>query len=442
VRIVKLFRGTDSVTLQALKPDAEIVERTGYRGALVVLALGLALFGVVHVARVLPSRAVSNDFAHYYISSRLLLTGADVYSTPLEPEYDRWGFHYTRGIPTATNPPFLVGIFAPFAALPPRAAFGAWTLLEAACLGYVLLVTWQLTSSRLSTQARMLVCGAIIASAPVYWHFYFSQCQLLLAAMILLAYRLLRNGRPAGACLLITTAAWLKIFPAVLLPWFLWRAPTDGNRRWKCLGATLAWSIGIVMATGWSSWKQFRAHAVPVLEAWVTQARHFNFTVPSFVKNAAWSVHGFNPEWGGLHGWVTVGAVIGLTLIALGYGWCWRTGRSQNDVDLEREFCLLNVAMLAGITEAWGHYFVILGFPAAVAVARIVQRPTCGRAVMLGVSLVLLNVMTSWQSPWLEFVVSYVPLYGLLLLGTFFVNEMRCSAPPAESPTTLVPQRS
>jgi hypothetical protein len=425
-----------------LKPSAEIVERSSYRWALKTLALGLALFGVVHVALVLPLRAVSNDFAHYYISSRLLLAGADVYSTPLEPEYERWGFHYYRGIPTATNPPFLVGTFAPLAAMPPRTAFWAWTLLQAACLGYVLAATWEQTSSRLSRQARMLVCGAIVASAPVYWHFFFSQCQLLIAAMILMAYRLLRNGKPKRACLVITTAAWLKIFPVMLLPWFLWRTSINWKSRRKCFGLTLVWSIGIVLATGWSSWKQFRVHAVPVMEAWVLQVRHFNFTIPSFVKNVVWSAHDFQPDWIGLHGWATAGAVIGLVLIALGYGFCWRTGRRQTDADIELEFCLLNVAMLAGITESWGHYFVILGFPAAVAVARITERPSFGRGMVLGISLAMLNVMTNWQSPWLEFAVSYIPLYGLLLLGAFFVNEIRRSSPPTASPTTFVPQPS
>jgi hypothetical protein len=137
-----------------------------------------------------------------------------------------------------------------------------------------------------------------------------------------------------------------------------------------------------------------------------------------------------------------VGTVIGLALIAVAYGVCWRIGRRQKDGDLELEFCLLSIGMLAGNSEAWGHYFVILGFPAAVAVARAVQRPTCGRVVILSVSLVMLNVMTSWQSPWLEFVVSYIPLYGLLLLGAFFVNEMRYSMPLTVPPTTSVPQRS
>lgn len=433
-----LFRGllAGTSTLQALRPVAEIAKCSTRAWALRALALGLALFGVFHVGIVLPSRAVGNDFAHYYASSRLLLAGADVYSTPLEREYNRWGFRSTGTIPTATNPPLLVGMFAPFAALPPRRAFWAWALLEIICLGYVLASTWKLTAARLSVEARMLVCGAIMASAPVYWHFFFSQSQLLIVAMLLMAYQFLRRGRPVQACLVVATAAWLKAFPVLLLPWFLWRAPGNNSPRWKCVGATLIWSIGIVLATGWSSWEQFQVHAVPVLERWVTWQRHFDFTVPSFVKNAAWAAHDFRPEWDGLRGWATAGVAIGLVVVVLAYGVCWRTGRGRNDPDLELEFCLLNVAMLAGIAEAWGHYFVILAFPVAVAVARIVQRRTCGRVAMLGFSFVMLNVMTSWRSPWLEFAVSYIPLYGLLLLGTFFVGETRSPA----SSTTIVPR--
>jgi len=396
----------------------------GCRWLLAALALVLALFGVWHVARVLPSRAIGNDFAHYYISSRLLLSGADVYSTPLEPEYARWGFRYTAAIPRATNPPFLVGLFAPFAALPPRIAFWAWTLLEIVCLAYLLVEAWQATASTLSVPARCLLCAAVIASAPVYWHFFFSQCQLLIAAMILVACRLLRNGKPEHACLVITTAAWIKFFPAILLPWCLWRASTDGIRRWKCAGLAVVWSAGLMLATGWGSWQRYWGNGIPVLKAWTMQQRHFNFTVPSFVKNAAWSVHGFRSDWAGLPGWMTIGLIVGLALVVLAYALCWWTGRGKKNADLDLEFGLLSVAMLAGITEAWGHYFVILAFPAAVAVSRIVQRPSSGQTAILAVALVMLNGMTSWQSPWLEFAVSYIPLYGLLLLGVFFVREM------------------
>jgi hypothetical protein len=389
-----------------------------------VLALVLVLFGVVHVAHVLPSRAVSNDFAHYYISSRLLLTGGDVYTTPLPPEYKRWGFQSALWIPTATNPPFLVDIFAPFALLPPRAAFWAWVLLEVVSLACVLVLTWQLTASRLSLQARRLVCAGIIASAPVYWHFVFSQCQLLIAAIILIAYRWLRNGRPAEACVAITTVAWLKLFPILLLPWFWWRGSRDWKTRGKCAVAVLVWSAGLFLASGVEQWKQFWMHGMKVLETWIEQQRHFDYTVPSFVKNVAWSFHGFDLGWNGLDAWTRAGSIVGIILIIVIYGLCWWSARDRQETDVECEFCLVNIAMLAGVAEGWGHYFVLLGFPVAIAVARVAQQPTSSRVIVLGVSLVMLNLMGTWRSPWLEFAASYIPLYGLLLLGAFFVNEM------------------
>jgi len=414
-----------------LKLNTETKSRKWRPWLLQTLALGLALFGVLHIARDLPARADGNDFAHYYISSRLLLAGTDLYAIPLRPEYERWGFRYTHPIPTATNPPWLVAVFVPFALLPPVAAFWAWVMLEVLSLGLILVLTWRLLADRLSLPLRRLVSAAVIASAPVYWHFFFSQCQLLIAALILLAYWLLRNGRPMSACITLTTAVWLKLFPAVLLPWFLWRSSREWSARWKCAGAVLAWSAVLILGTGLGRWEQFWTHGMKVVDDWILWQRHFNFTVPSFVKNVAWLLNSFNPEWNGLHAWADVGAVIGMASIALAYGICWKNKRGGTDADLEIEFCLLSAAMLAGISEAWGHYFVLLIFPAGVAVARVVQRPTSGRIVTLAVSLVMLNLMFSWQSPWLEFAVSYIPLYGLLLLGAFFAAEIFNFHPPS-----------
>jgi hypothetical protein len=406
---------------------------------LAVLGLGLAVAGIRHIVRDLPSRANGNDFAHYYISSRLLLTGADLYSTPLQPEYERWGFRYSHPIPTVTNPPLLVTVFAPFARLSPTAAFWAWVALEIISLGCVLALTYWLVGNRLSLPARCLVCGAAIASAPVYWHFFFSQSQLLIAAILLLAYTCLRNGRPISACLAVTTAVGLKLFPVALLPWFLWRSSREWKTRWKCAAATLVWGATLVLASGLGHWQQFWTQGMKAVEGWIVWQRHFNFTVPSFVKNTAWLLHDFNPEWSGLHAWAQIGAVVGLALIVLAYAICWKNGREGMDVDLETEFCLLSAAMLAGISEAWGHYFVLLIFPAAVAVVRIVQRPTPRRIVTLAAAFVMLNLMNDWRSPWLEFAVSYIPLYGLLLLGAFFIAEIRCSPTGGSVSTRSVP---
>jgi hypothetical protein len=116
--------------------------------------------------------------------------------------------------------------------------------------------------------------------------------------------------------------------------------------------------------------------------------------------------------------------------------------RRRKDADIEAEFCLLSIVMLAGIAEGWGHYYVMLAFPFAIAVARVTQRPTPGRVATLGISLVMVNLMGDWRSPWLEFAVSYIPLYGLLLLGAFFLNEAMSFNPRIADPTKSAPLSS
>ena len=133
----------------------------------------------------------------------------------------------------------------------PARHFGRGRCWRRSRLGYVLVATWRLTSSRLSAQARRLVCGAIIASAPVYWHFFFSQCQLLIAAMILMAYSCsakreagsgLSGDRHGGMAEDFSRRAGSMVSLARVRDW---------KTRWKCAGAALAWSVGIVLAAGW-----------------------------------------------------------------------------------------------------------------------------------------------------------------------------------------------
>jgi hypothetical protein len=51
-------------------------------------------------------------------------------------------------------------------------------------------------------------------------------------------------------------------------------------------------------------------------------------------------------------------------------------------------------------------------------------------------------LMGDFRSPWLEFVVSYIPLYGLLLLGAFFATETLNSQSTGVVSTRSVPPSS
>ena len=161
----------------------------------------IALLSVIQMALVLPESAVSNDFAHYYLSSHLLLEGKNPYTTPLEPLYRQYGFKFHPKVPTGTNPPPLLWLFAPFALLPPRIAFAGWAMGEGVSLMVILRLTHDQLRERLSARAWWLICAGVVSSRPVFWHFCFSQVQLLVGAAILLgltaALKLLSLASPS-----------------------------------------------------------------------------------------------------------------------------------------------------------------------------------------------------------------------------------------------------
>jgi hypothetical protein len=118
--------------------------------------------------------------------------------------------------------------------------------------------------------------------------------------------------------------------------------------------------------------------------------------------------------------------VAGLALTAVVYAWSLRTRR-----DCEVEFCLLSVAMLVAGGKSPGHFFVFLIFPMAVAAVRVVAEPSAWRVAWFAATWVLLNNLGTVANPfldrhiYLEIVANYTPLLGLLMLGVFFVNELR-----------------
>src|SRR5471032_705075 len=143
----------------------------------------IALLALGHLALALPGRVFEWDFAHYYVSSRMLLEGQDPYGVALEPESRQQGFVTSEVIPRATNPPPLLWLVAAFAWAPPRVAFWAWTTVQAISLVAVLLLTRVLLQGRLSARAWWFLGAGVVASQAVFYHFRLQAAQLLLVAI-------------------------------------------------------------------------------------------------------------------------------------------------------------------------------------------------------------------------------------------------------------------
>ena len=387
----------------------------------------IALLALGHLALALPGRVFEWDFAHYYVSSRMLLEGRDPYDLALEPESRQQGFVTSDVIPRATNPPPLLWLVAAFVWAPPRVAFWAWTTVQAISLAAVLLLTRVLLQGRLSTRAWWFFGAGVVASQAIFYHFWFGQAQLLLVALILGGFACLRRGNGMTACTLVTAAALVKLFPLVLVPWFIWRGGGDRSAFWRRVTATAATGLVVVTVTGWGLWRDFFRFAAMIVSDFAPR-RTFNFTIPSLVVNLHAVASGQVTTDSVPRIWWMTAMSVGLIVILTGY---WLVGMRGGD--LETEFCLLCVVMLAGNPVTWGHYFVFLIFPMAVAVVKLREGLTEARLIGFALLILALNVLDLAGKTWVErrfavaFIANYVPLAGLIVLACLFAGWLNVS---------------
>lgn len=159
--------------------------------------IGLALIftGASVIFAFLPSRAFYNDFGHAYLAGRLLREHANVYTTSLPAYAQQIGLPFEQLMAHTGNPPALVWLFQWLSYLPVPEAFLVWVLLEVLSLITTAILSWRLLRGRLSAESLVLAFGLLICSMPTFFHFWFSQVQFLLLALVMIAYALWRGGR-------------------------------------------------------------------------------------------------------------------------------------------------------------------------------------------------------------------------------------------------------
>jgi len=383
----------------------------------------IALLFVVKIAAVLPSRVYQDDFAYFYLPGKMLLQGENPYTTSLRTIEKQYGFPSSERIPTAASPPPLLWLFAPVALLEVRTGFFAWVAVQSISLCWVFLLTRRLLDAQMSPRVWRLFCAGVLSTQPLFYHFAYSQVQLIVALIVLTAFAWHRVGKHTAACLAVTAAGFLKLFPFALLPWFVWRS--RGGIRQKT-GRVIVIAVAVAVTiwlTGFGLWDDFMTHGMKVVAAAAID-HTFNCSLPSFVTNLGRLVFSFSVSSATGHVWYRAGMISGLVLLGAGYVMCLGRVRSQM-----AEFCLLNAIVLAGDLVCWGHYLIMLIFPTAVAVAWVVKHPSVRRCVWLCLTLLLLNsvdlVTNPVFSPYpcLRFLANYVPLGGLCMLIIFFVKE-------------------
>lgn len=214
----------------------------------VQLLAAVVLLGVVLSFRLFQFLVFStqlqwgHDFSAYWLAGRNVLEGASVY-TPDQlagpyPSQEQYRYLYPPFLALAVTP--LSALFADY-----RLANWAWAALCAAA-GLAAVVGVARAEGFRGRRALVLLVGATLAMPPVVGDLAIGNVNMLLLGLVGAAWVALRRGTPraeiaAGA--LVGVATLIKVFPALIVVWFIITG------RWRAAGASAFVAGGLALAT-------------------------------------------------------------------------------------------------------------------------------------------------------------------------------------------------
>ncbi|MBW1806112.1 MAG: DUF2029 domain-containing protein [Deltaproteobacteria bacterium] len=396
-------------------------------------ATTLAVVVTLKILLLLPKSSKDHDFANYYCSSRIYIEHKNPYIIPLQSFYDYYKFNVSfehLELNRVTNPPLLLLVFSPLAMLPPPYAFSFWFLVEITSLAIMLCIIKALLKNRTSRIGFVVICALTIGSGPVCNNFFVSQVQLSLGALTLAGYAFLKSGKSIASCITITLAGLIKLYPASLIPWFIWHNGKSNRERLKLTFICIVFTVTMLWISGFDTWLNFFQNTPDSFRPWI-EARSANYSIPSFMINSIFSFfHSRAPQHISKIAWFFA-IFSAITILFIVYLFLWNNRNSDKSNVREKEFSLLCITILATSLITWESYFVFLIFPFIITVLELKETFTNTR--FLGIILIwiglnnlthLFNNLIS-KPMFFKVLVSYIPLYSLIALGIFILKDIK-----------------
>jgi hypothetical protein len=362
------------------------------RRALVVLVClpVLAIFSWLMIQRLaaMPN-GTACDFVEEWTSSRNFLAGRSVYQPLAETMPLYFGPQAHAHVPVNGHPPAAVLAALPMGLLDFRVAWQAWNVVSLVALGCSLWLLMRPAGLGYSAWAAVPVATLLLASNPLAQQVLEGQLNLLLLALLAGAWAADRAERPALAGALIGVATAIKLFPGLIIVYFLARG------RWSAVvaagGAFVALAIAACGAFGGDVFLVYFRDVIPSFSHY-----HHNLANASlaglwskvFVGTEGWSLPlVYAPA---AAKWATLAS--GLAIAGL-CGWNAWWAKSRPQLDLAFGACVIGALLASPIT--WGHSFVLLVLPLVVAWRHSAGRPAV-RLGWTGLIAVLWLVRGGW----------------------------------------------
>ncbi len=327
---------------------------------LALLAVGL--FGPSFVRLLVPAPNLIIDFFQEWGSARLYRDGYSVY-TPLEEALVRytkirrspgWSFNELNA-----HPPTAVLLALPFGVLDYPTAHLAWNFLSLALLFVSLQLIIRQLEIRFHALDLLWLVPLLLLCTPFMLHLYLGQINLLILALLVGTWSAERSNRPLLAGFLLGTATVIKLFPGLLVLYFVLL------RRWRvvlaALGSGLAWTAVTALVLGIGAFQDYVTVVLPHIAGY--RSGWLNFAVAGFWSNL-FDGNGLGnksqPLWHAPDLALLASGITDLLILASLLPIVWRA-RTRDQQDLAFALCLTAMLLVSPIT--WPHSLLLLLLP-------------------------------------------------------------------------------
>lgn len=385
----------------------------------------LAVFAPGYIAALRPAEGQVFDFFKEWAAVQNRLSGMPVYAdqelallkhlnlklTNSDGFFDRYN----------THPPSANLIAVPFAWLSYRDAQFAWSLTSLGMLALAIFWIVQELKIRMTFWSTLALLTLLLACDPLQQSLIQGQPNLLLALLIVAAWKTGRSGNSlmSGVCLGLATA--VKIYPAYLFLYFLIRRDV----RALAGGALAFGSITLITIAlfGSASYHDYLTVVLPsladitnnwgnasLLAFWErlfdqpTDTTRPVVNSPLLLQATVWS------------SWLALTALVTVAI--------WKTRHAKFS---EHSFAITIVAMLLMTPTTWHHYFIILLVPVGILIEE--YSPYSGKRWLVNLTLIALSI-----SPRLA--------WALLIPSQKPITSATASAPWQQGGMVAVPWQS
>jgi len=387
---------------------------------------------------------IPGDFSQDYYAAWMLRTERSIYTKVSQADLAATGSTVDATLLVSNyHPPFDAVMFIPLTFLSYKMATTLWSMLS---LGLYLLIGVVLVREcnlKLTDPWRIVLLGSALCWPPFQGHIAVGQLSLLLTAMIVVGWMLLRHQYNVLAGVCFGIASLIKLFPGLLLLYLLLA------RRWHSLGAMIVTiGLGTVFTLAFVGLPDMlhyinyvAPHDVLLFGPYPTNVS-INGTFGRLLINGGWVTPIVTaPQLASI---LTLISNAALLLLLMQMLWV----RKPSQPKMDTAFAFTCVAMLLISPISWEHAFPLLALPLGLLLRdHQVLRVPGQTSMLLGIFILIswplfqtARILLSWYAPdrvpWYAALPLSASTLGMLLLAWLLVKRSRADVDKAVLPTS------